>query len=512
MAEGKPTLFIIAGPEGSGKSTYKASIDAEHGRLAPHLKGNHIGGDKSFSGDKVQTAVLNEQGTRAFGAGNQIAHQQAREAVGRKESFSYETSFSNRQDLALIDQAKANGYRVVLTHIQTQKPELNVARVAERVREGGRDAPADSVRRDFQESPKLIAEASKKADHTFVMDSSALNTAPRHVATLERGRITNAVPAAEMPAWAKEAYSQQLQQHRDSRTTAAEKSFAAAIDKAEQRSPGATVKVAGHQPGSFSGPIVEQTAHHALQQTGPKEYVAHLNARLAVEAKKDQDVTISYSPTREPGKVAYNAPQARDAEQLKTEVRQFLTQPREFTANNPRITAAYAAYDALSNKAWEANPRTDAVEKSVDASIKQSIAARLASGKPIEVSQQSVDAVRYQVAARSLDSALQDRLLKPEAQIKIDPEHRAMIVKGAETMTRQAEGKLVTIQEKSPAFKEAERIATQLAKHDGPRTETPFASKDLASAYQNTQASQLREATQAKQQEQQRQASRGMDR
>lgn len=512
MSEGKPTIYILAGPEGSGKSTYKASIDAEVNKIAPHLRGGYIGGDKtSVSPDQVQ-AALKEQGVRAFGAGNVIAHQQARDALSRRDTFTYETSFSNRQDLALVDQAKANGYRVVLTHIQTQKPELNVARIAERVKEGGRDAPADSVRRDFQDSPKLIAEASKRADYTFVMDSSALNVAPKHLATLERGRVSSAVPAKDMPTWAKEAYGQQLQQYAEQRLTAAEKSFAAIVDKAEQRVPGASVRVAGHQAGEHRGTIVEHSPHHVLQQTGPKDFVAHLNARLAVGVSKGQDVTLSYGANREPGRVTFNAEPARDEAQRKGEAREFLGEFKDGQTNNPRIAAAYAAYDALRNKAAEAGPRTDAVEKSVDQSIKNTIAGRMVSGKPMEISQQSVDAVRYQVAARSLDSALEARQLNPDRPVKIEPEHRKIIVDYTDRVAQAAEGRVTNIEPKSPAFQEAERMAKQLAKHDGARTESPFASNALSSTYQATQTAALREQNQAKQLDQQRMAGRDMGR
>lgn len=510
MAEGKPTLLVIAGPEGSGKTTYHQQELAAASKVPNSLRREYISNDSKpiLSNDKVQQQ-LGENSTRAFGAGNLIAQQLAKEAIAEKRSVTYETSF-NRGDLALVDQAKSSGYRVVLHHVNTGSTELNVARIAERVKEGGRDAPASAVRADF-ENNKLIAEASKKADYTFVLDSSQLNQPARHLATLERGRVTNSVPADQLPKWAKETYAEQLQQNQDRRQTAAERSFAAAVDKAEKRVPGADVQIAGHKPGTYSGPIVEATAHHKLQQTGPKEFVAHFNARLAVSPSKDQDVTLTYGANREPAKVEFLAPAApRDPEKLKAEVRDFLTQSREQASKNPRLEVAYAAFDKLQEKAIDAGPRTDKVERDVDQIIKNSIAARLSTGKNIEISKGQVDAVQYQVASRSLDAALQEKQLNPERTPRIDPEHRRIIVDRSEQIVRATEGRVATIEPQSPAFKEAQRIAGQLAKHDGVRSDSPFASKDLANAYQNQQLTELKQSQQL-QQQRQAQRGRGLD-
>ncbi len=510
MAEGKPTLFVIAGPEGSGKSTYHQNEIGTQSKVSSALRAEYISNDSKpiLSNDKVQQQ-LGENGTRAFGAGNLIAQQQAREAIAANKSVTYETSF-NRGDLALVDQAKASGFRVVLSHVNTGSPELNVARVAERVKEGGRDAPASAVRADF-DNGKLIAEATKKADYTFVLDTSQLNQPARHVATLQRGRITNAVPSEQQPAWVKETYSEQLQQYRDTRTSAAERSFASAVDKAEQRVPGANVQIAGHKPGTYSGPIVDRTPHHTLQQTGPKDFVAHFDARLAVTPSKDQNVTLTYGANREPAKVEFLAPAPpRDADKLKAEVRDFLTLSREQASKNPRLEVAYAAFDKLSDKAIDVSPRNDKVERDVDQLIKNSIAARLSTGKNIEISKGQVDAVQYQVASRSLDAALQEKQLNPERTPRIDPEHRRIIVDRSEQIVRATEGRVATIEPQSPAFKEAQRIAAQLAKHDGVRSDSPFASKDLANAYQKEQLNELKQSQQL-QQQRQAQRGRGLD-
>jgi len=499
MSEGKPIFHVVAGSEGSGKTTY---FENDMNRVrSSDSKTVYI------SADKVQSE-LKEQGTRAFGAGNLIAEQRAREAIGDRKSVIYETSFSNPRDLQLVQDAKAANYHVVITQVQVKSAELAQARVNERVKEGGRDAPAAAVRSDFDKSPTLVAQASKHADYTFVHDSSRLNESARNVMVLERGKVRSAVPEREMPEWAAKAYSAQLSQHREGNLSAAEKSFAAAVDKAQERKPGADVKVAGHQPGEFRGPIVAQTQHHVLQQTGDKEFTAHFKERLAVIPQVGQDVSLKYGPERDRGKVEYMAPPAPKAEaDRKAETMAFLTQPRETAEKNPRLAVAYAAFDRLQEKASDAGPRTAGVAAEVDKNIKVSIAARLSAGHNVEVSRGSVESVQYQVASKSIDSALEQKQRDPSSSPRIDPEHRRIVVEKVDNVARAAEGKIAQIQPESPAYKDAQRIAAQLAKVDGGRGESPFASREMSNIYNKQQTEDAKQQVQ-----QQRQQGKGMER
>lgn len=498
--EGKPTMYVLAGPEGSGKSTFYQINMQHHSKLSPEIRPPYV------SADQVQSQTLGEMSTRAFGAGNLIANQQSRDLISQKRSFVTETSFSNPRDVALVDEAKRSGFRVVLIQVQTQSPNLSVARVAERVREGGRDAPEHAVRDDYSKSAALIAQASKSADYTMVYDTSALNQSPRHLMTLERGRISHAAATAEIPAWARQVYGQQLQAHREGNMSAAEKSFASAVDKAELRTPNARVQIAGHKPGEYAGPIVEKTQHHVLQKTGEKDYVVHFKARLAVVPTLDQDVKLAYSASRDKGQVEFLAPPAPQNEAArKAEGRDFLTKPREEAIKNPRLAAAYAAKDALMEKANDAGPRTDNVEREVDKLVHSSIAARLSEGKGVTISRAQVDMVQYQVASRSLDAAVQEKQMEPERNPRIDPEHRRIIVERTDRVANGVESTATTLHPESPAFKEATRIAEKLAQHDGSRVASPFKSRALSEVYKQTQSRELN-------QQQQRQQARGMER
>ena len=68
-------------------------------------------------------------------------------------SFCFETVFSNRLKIDFIADAKARGYAVIFVHIHLDTPELNDARVRQRVSEGGHDVPAEKI---YSRIPRVL--------------------------------------------------------------------------------------------------------------------------------------------------------------------------------------------------------------------------------------------------------------------------------------------------------------------------------------------------------------------
>ncbi len=70
--------------------------------------------------------------------------------VDREESFSFETTLSGQVYRRKILHWRALGYRVKLWFLVLPNEDAAVARVAERVRQGGHDVPEHIVRRRFK--------------------------------------------------------------------------------------------------------------------------------------------------------------------------------------------------------------------------------------------------------------------------------------------------------------------------------------------------------------------------
>lgn len=69
------------------------------------------------------------------------------EAMG--ESFAFETTLSGRIYARRIPRWQAAGYHVTLIFLALRSPEIALARVKERVRQGGHNVPEPAMRRRF---------------------------------------------------------------------------------------------------------------------------------------------------------------------------------------------------------------------------------------------------------------------------------------------------------------------------------------------------------------------------
>lgn len=66
-----------------------------------------------------------------------------------RRSFAFQTTLASRSFAPWLKKLRADGFEVHLAFLSLPNPEMAIARVAERVREGGHDVPEDVVRRRF---------------------------------------------------------------------------------------------------------------------------------------------------------------------------------------------------------------------------------------------------------------------------------------------------------------------------------------------------------------------------
>lgn len=72
--------------------------------------------------------------------------------IGNGESFAVESTLSGNTYLKVIERAKAHGYMVVIAYVFVDSPEVCIARIAARVRNGGHYIPDEDVRRRYGRS------------------------------------------------------------------------------------------------------------------------------------------------------------------------------------------------------------------------------------------------------------------------------------------------------------------------------------------------------------------------
>ena len=87
-------------------------------------------------------------------------------------SFSFETVMSHESKIDELRLAKAAGYEITFIGVSLERPELNVARVALRVSEGGHDVPTDRILARYERTMKLMPQAILIADRALIFDNS----------------------------------------------------------------------------------------------------------------------------------------------------------------------------------------------------------------------------------------------------------------------------------------------------------------------------------------------------
>lgn len=184
-----PILHLVAGPNGSGKSTFIARA------LQPVTHLPFVNADAIAAERWPESRAL--QMEHAYDASRAAADERT-ELFDRGVSFITETVFSHPSKLDLVIEAQRLGYLVHLRAILIPV-DLAVARVSERVRDGGHDVPEQKIRDRYDRLWALVASARDTADRADFYDNSTAAKPFRLIAEYERGLL---IGEPRWPTWA----------------------------------------------------------------------------------------------------------------------------------------------------------------------------------------------------------------------------------------------------------------------------------------------------------------------
>lgn len=156
-----PNVIVMAGPNGAGKSTAAPAL--LRGRLAvPHF----VNADEIARG---LSAFAPE--TMATAAGRIMLTRLKDLARGRAD-FAFETTLASRSFAPWLRSLVADGYEFHLVFLWLPSPDLAVARVADRVLQGGHHVPDDVVHRRWAAGLRNFRELYRPlATHWHVYDN-----------------------------------------------------------------------------------------------------------------------------------------------------------------------------------------------------------------------------------------------------------------------------------------------------------------------------------------------------
>ncbi|MBY4130898.1 zeta toxin family protein [Rhodococcus fascians] len=180
-----PVLHLLAGPNGAGKSTFNARV------LSPVMHLPFINADEI-----AHTRWPGHESAHAYDA-SQVAAGMRTEYLSTTTSFVTETVFSHESKVELVQSAVDAGY-VVTLHVIAIPVETAVARVRNRVDQGGHSVPEEKVRERYERLWPLLRSAIEMVDRAQVYDNSSARRPFRTIARFDRGHLTG---QAEWPSW-----------------------------------------------------------------------------------------------------------------------------------------------------------------------------------------------------------------------------------------------------------------------------------------------------------------------
>lgn len=133
-----PRLFIIAGCNGSGKTTASYSVLPEMLECTQYVNSDEFA--KSIAPFDPDSASV---------SAGRFMLMRIKYLFDRKEDFCIESTLATRSLLRMLREAKANGYTVTLIYLWLNSPELAIARVHDRVLAGGHNTPEPIIRRRY---------------------------------------------------------------------------------------------------------------------------------------------------------------------------------------------------------------------------------------------------------------------------------------------------------------------------------------------------------------------------
>lgn len=170
-----PELWLIGGPNGAGKTTLCSAEEFQ----------SQLEGVQLLNPDQVTLRLLRQRGFTSFAEAPPAVLRQANmeaadevfrelvDGVANRRLVGVETVLSTDKYKSPVTAARALNGRFYLIYVSLASPALSLARVQQRVRQGGHDVPSDRLADRWRRSLELLPWFAAHADDFWVFDNSS---------------------------------------------------------------------------------------------------------------------------------------------------------------------------------------------------------------------------------------------------------------------------------------------------------------------------------------------------
>ena len=184
IMENKPTIYVLAGPNGIGKTTVNQYyIPSE----VPYINADDIA--------KQLRERLNDINVQELA--NAEALEQMNKFIYKRQDFAIETNLADEDTWLFLVNIQRLGYLVCLTFFSTSDVDICINRVNMRYLQGGHFVRPDIVKMRYENGLKLLRYYKAIPDRLFFND----NTVDKSIRCLEIQKGTIVFQIEELPAW-----------------------------------------------------------------------------------------------------------------------------------------------------------------------------------------------------------------------------------------------------------------------------------------------------------------------
>jgi predicted ABC-type ATPase len=175
----KPVLIIIAGPNGSGKTTITEKLlTHDWADKATYINPDLIA-QEQFGGWNNKESFIK--------AAN-YAQEIRENCIKNKQNIIFETVFSTQEKIDFIQHAIDNNYFIRLFFIATNDPSINAKRIVLRIGAGGHSVPIDKIISRYIKSINNCAKVINLVDRAYIYNNSIDGISPQLVFRIENNK------------------------------------------------------------------------------------------------------------------------------------------------------------------------------------------------------------------------------------------------------------------------------------------------------------------------------------
>lgn len=188
----KPELIIIAGPNGSGKTSITQKF----------LHHEWAEGTTYINPDQVAKDIFGDwNNSEAILKSANYCAELREKCLAEKKSFVFETVFSAQDKIDFVIRAKQADFFIRIFFISTSDPSINAARIAKRVIKGGHDVPITKIISRYNKSIQNCRIVAPIIDRLYLYDNSIDNVDARPLFRLSEGVLAKQY-TTDIPEWA----------------------------------------------------------------------------------------------------------------------------------------------------------------------------------------------------------------------------------------------------------------------------------------------------------------------